>query len=110
MREPHYGRLAVMIVLLVSGTCPAPDAIAQDYSCKIRSEVTQLFTIVYEVHPDGNPGKLLWQGTLKNGQQNELKSEYGRIFYRYKTDPDAQSEVINGVNRFCRNGEIINLP
>ena len=110
MPNAHHGRLVTLIVLLVVGMLPTPNAIAQDHSCNIRSQANQLFIIVYDVFPDGNSGNLIWQGILKNGQQIAISAQYGRFFFRYRTDPDAQSDVINGVIRFCRNNETIRLP
>ena len=110
MRRIHLCRPAAIIVLAIVAAIPARYAIAQEHSCKVRSRIEQLFVIFYDVYPDGNWGKLIWQGKLKAGQQVELKSEFGRFFYRYKTEPDAQTDLINGVIRFCRNGESMGLP
>ena len=110
MPNVHHNRLTAIIVLLVFAIIPAPNVIAQDHTCKIKPRVEQLFIIFYDVYPDGNWGKLIWQGNLKFGQQVNLKSEFGRFFYRYKTEPDTQTDLINGVIRFCRNGDSFSLP
>ena len=110
MPNAHHSCLTAIIVPLIIAITPAPNAIAQDHSCKIKSRVEQLFIIFYDVYPDGNWGKLIWQGNLKFGQQVDLKSEFGRFFFRYKTEPGTQTDLINGVIRFCRNNETIPLP
>ena len=110
MRHMHHGCLAVIIVLIIIAATPAPEVKAEDQSCKIRCQTPHLFIIFYDVYPDGNPSKLIWQGNLKSGQQIEIKTEFGRFFFRYKTESEPQSDLINGVIRFCKNGETINLP
>ena len=110
MRHVHHGCLAVISVLIIIAATPAPGVTAEDQTCKIRCQAPQLFIIVYDVYPDGDPAKLIWQGNLKNGQQIEIKTEFGRFFFRYKIDSEAQSDLINGVIRFCQNGETLNLP
>ena len=110
MRDLQHGCLAIIIALIIFAARPAPEASAEDYTCKIRCQTPQLFIITYDVYPDGNPGRLIWQGNLKNGQQIEIKSEFGRFFFRYRIESEAQNDLINGVIRFCKNGETLNLP
>ena len=89
---------------------PPPNVISEDHQCRIRSRASNLFLNVYDVQPSGNPGIIIWQGTLNRGQQIPLNTAYGRFFYTYRTDLDSQTSMINGINRFCQNKEIIDIP
>jgi hypothetical protein len=110
MPNAHCRRLAIIMLLFIIANIPAPNVIARDHSCQISTREDHLFIIFYDVYPDGNWGKLIWQGSLKFGQQVKLKTEFGRFFYRYKTDPNAQTDLINGIIRFCRDRQSIDLP
>ena len=39
-----------------------------------------------------------------------LTSTYGRFYYNYSTDPESNTAMISGIVRFCKDGEIHNLP
>jgi hypothetical protein len=110
MPNANHSRFAAIVLLFVIAMIPAPNANARDHSCQVSTREDHLFIIFYDVYPDGNWGKLIWQGNLKFGQQVKLKSAFGRFFYRYQTNPNARNDLINGVIRFCKNGESIGLP
>ena len=87
-----------------------PDAIAENHTCYITSTNPNFFFSFYDVMPAGNRVNLIWRGKINEGQQALIKTQYGRFYFDYIVDTDAQTSPIGGVVLLCNNGELISLP
>jgi len=110
MKGTHQVCLIAFIAIIFAAFLSVPDALSEDNTCRIKTGGPYLFVNVYDVFPNENPGKLIWQGELKQNQQVLLTSTYGRFYYNYSTDPESNTAMISGIVRFCKDGEIHNLP
>ena len=110
MKNIHHICFFALIALISVVILQAPDAISEDNTCSIGTQFPELFINVYDVHPNGKPGIIIWQGRLKQNQQVQIKANYGRFYYNYSADPTLQTAMISGIVLFCKDGEVINIP
>ena len=86
MKNIHHICFIALIALIFATIFPASVAIAEDNTCSIETQFPELFVNVYDAHPNGKPGIIIWQGSLKQNQQVQLKANYGRFYFNYSTD------------------------
>ena len=86
------------------------NAISEDNICYLKSNTANLHVSVYEFLPTGTIGRRILNRVLEEDQRILLRSEYGKIYYEYSTDPEPQSSVAIGFIRSCKEKETLILP
>ena len=109
MRLAHQLLSAFLFMVIFPIFLPT-NAISENNTCHIQSNFTEFQFVVYDVLPSQAIGNVLWQGALKEGQREPLKSNYGRIFYEYMKDSESTTSMVRGLVRWCKNGETVDLP
>ena len=99
-----------LTTFLLAGVLLPQKAFSEDNTCRIRSRTPALYIVFYDIHPDGARGRLLWQGEIEAQQPVILKSNYGRFYYQYSTNPDDRTSLIGGIIQFCKDGETVEVP
>ena len=88
----------------------AANAISEDNTCYLKAKTANLHVSVYEFLPTGTIGRRILNRVLEEDQRILLRSEYGKIYYEYSTDPEPQSSVAMGFIRSCKEKETLILP
>ena len=99
--------LAVLFVLCMM---MPPGADANEYTCTIRSGRQDVYVVVTDMDRDGNPMRQrgeLYQGVIKAGESQPLKSTFGKLRYSYRLY--NQSRSAGRIASDCR-GNTIQLP
>ncbi|MBW2408491.1 MAG: hypothetical protein JRF72_01745 [Deltaproteobacteria bacterium] len=87
-----------------------PGADANEYTCTIRGGRQDVYVIVTDMDRDGNPMRQrgeLYQGVIKAGESQALKSTFGKIRYSYRLYNQSRSQ--GRIASDCR-GNTIQLP
>jgi hypothetical protein len=100
----------VTIILIVISFSLSTNAVAEDNTCFLQSRDAPLYIVVYDVFPSETTGKLIWSGVIKGEQQIVLKSNYGRFYYEYSTEPESHTSMVRGFVRSCKDSEIVEVP
>ena len=109
--KPNFRILFIALTAFLFAAFLLPqESYSKDNTCRIMTNVPTLYIAFYDIHPDEGRGKLLWQGELEAQQPVLMQSNYGRFYYQYSTNPDDRTSLINGVIRFCKDGETVEVP
>ena len=110
MKAIISGILFISTVLFIGFMLPI-ETPAAEFTCTIRAGRQDAYVIVTDYDQDGNPlrrGCERFQGVIKKGQKQSIKSLYGKIRYKYRLYNQSRS---SGRNRgHCEKGNIIQLP
>ena len=96
-------------VLFLNMMMPA-EAAANSFTCTIRAGRQDVYVVVTDMDREGNPMRQrgeLFQGVLKPGQSQTLKSIFGRLRYSYRQYDQSRSH--GRIYSDCR-GNTIQLP
>ena len=88
----------------------SPKAAANEYKCTIKSGRQDVYVVVTDMDRDGNPMRQrgeLFQGVLKSGQSQTLKSKFGKLRYSFRLYNQSRSQ--GRIASDCR-GNTIQLP
>ena len=88
----------------------ASETAANEYTCTIRSGRQDVYVIVTDMDRDGNPMRQrgeLFQGVIKAGESQPLKSTFGKLRYSYRLYNQSRSQ--GRIASDCR-GNTIQLP
>ncbi len=104
------GILFISTVLFIGFMLPI-ETPAADFTCTIKAGRQDVYVIVTDYDQDGNPLRRSgekFQGVIKKGQRQSIKSLYGKIRYKYRLYNQSRSSGRNFQN--CERGKIIQLP
>ena len=102
--------LAPAAVLILNMMMPPPEAASNSFTCTIRGGRQEVYVVVTDMDRDGNPMRRrgeLFQGILKPGQSQTLKSSFGKLRYSFKRYNQSRSQ--GRIFSDCR-GNTIRLP
>ena len=83
------------------------DAAADDKTCIIRSDAGKVYLTVWDEDSDGDRQDKIFEGWLKSGERQTIKSTTGYINFSYKSADDDRSY---GENTICKDGNTIRVP
>ena len=89
----------------------ATETHAAEYTCAIKAGRQDVYVVVTDYDRDGNPMRRRgerFQGVIKRGQRQTIKSLYGRIRYNYRLYNQSRTSGRNFAN--CEGGKTIQLP
>jgi hypothetical protein len=110
MKVKIPGFLFISVVLFMSFLLPV-ETPAADFTCKIKGGRQDVYVVVTDYDKDGNPLRVRgenFKGVIKKGQEQRIKSLYGRIRYNYRLYNQSRSHGRNSA--YCEGGKIIRLP
>jgi len=97
---------ALMLALLL----PAQNSEAEEGSCYLKANNSDVFLIVYDLDPDGNQGAQIWQGRINHGETAKITTPHGMFRYDYNAQPDVDQPLSGGFDRYCSNLETVLVP
>jgi hypothetical protein len=110
MKAIVSGILFICAVLFTSVLLPV-ETQAAEYTCAIRAGRQDAYVVVTDYDRDGNPMRKRgerFQGVIKKGEKQTIKSVFGRIRYNYRLYNQSRSSGRNFAN--CEGGKTIKLP
>ena len=102
--------ILVFVAVLVAYMTTPTEAVANTHTCAIKGGKHNAFVVVTDMDRAGNPMRQrgeLFRGVLEPGQNQDLKSVYGRLRYSYKNDMKSRSQGQEFA--YCK-GNTIRLP
>ena len=97
-------------VLLLGFMLPV-ETQAAEFRCAIQAGRQDAYVVVTDYDRDGNPMRRRgerFQGVIKKGEKQTIKSVFGRIRYSYRLYNQSRSSGRNFAN--CEGGKTIKLP
>jgi hypothetical protein len=110
MKAIMSGILFISTVLFIGFMLPIGTS-AAEFTCSIKAGRQDVYVIVTDYDKDGNPLRRSgekFQGVIKKGQRQSIKSLYGKIRYKYRLYNQSRSSGRNFAH--CEGGKIIRLP
>jgi hypothetical protein len=98
------------LIVSLSGFSAIPYAAAEEGSCYLKANATDVFVIVYDLDDNGIQGKQIWQGRINQGESAKITTPHGRFRYDYNAKPDIDQPLSGGSDRSCSNLETIMVP
>ena len=98
------------IALLVVPLMSTPDAKAEEGSCYLSANNTDVFIVVFDMDRDGNRGPKLWQGRINVNESVKITTPHARFVYDYNSQPDSDQPLSGGTERWCNNDETVLVP
>ena len=103
--------ILIISTVFMIGFIVTTETPAAEYSCTIRAGRQDVYVIVTDYDRDGNPMRQRgerFQGVIKKGEKQTIKSVFGRIRYSYRLYNQSRSSGRNFAN--CEGGKTIKLP
>ncbi len=97
----------VFLAIVATSLFAFVDAVADDKTCIIKADGRKVHLIVWDEDSDGDRQDKIFEGWLKSGERQTIKSATGYINYSYKLADDDRSY---GENRNCKGGNTIRVP
>jgi hypothetical protein len=98
------------LIVSLSGFSAIPYAAAEEGSCYLKANATDVFVIVYDLDGNGIQGEQIWQGRINQGKSAKITTPHGRFRYEYNDEPDTDQPLSGGGDRWCNNLETILIP
>jgi hypothetical protein len=112
VKMKKIGRILSMLLftMLSADIFPAQHAVAEEGSCYLKANASDVFVIVYDLNDEGIQGKQIWQGRINQGETVKITTPHGRFRYDYNAEPDEDQPLSGGFDRSCNNLETILVP
>jgi hypothetical protein len=98
------------LAVILAGVFAGQHADAEEGSCYLKANTTDVFVIVFDMDRDGNQGRQIWQGRINQGESVKITVPHGRLRYDYNSEPDKDQPLSGGIDRSCSNLETILVP
>lgn len=102
--------LIIFLGIIASGIGSIPQSKADEGSCYLQANNTDVFIIVFDLDRDGNQGSQIWQGRINNGESVLISTPHGRFRYDYNSQPDEDQPLSGGSDRWCNDKETVLVP
>lgn len=110
MRNVNTNIIVALAALILAVLLPAQNLDAEEGSCYLKANATDVFVIVYDLDDKGIQGKQIWQGRINQGETAKITTPHGRFTYDYNAQPDVDQPLSGGNDRSCNNLETILVP
>jgi hypothetical protein len=107
MKHLSLSKLA-LIFTIVASLLPLFDAVADDKTCVIKSDLAKVYITVWDDDSDGDRQGKIFEGWLESGERQTIKSQTGYIDFSYKLADDDRSYGDN--YKTCSGGNTIRVP
>ena len=106
-------KLLFSILLIVSAFLLNPlqtsvAAAAEEKTCYFVATMGDVHILINEIEPGGTRDIRVWEGMLKNGQEQTVKCKTGKVSYHYK--PSGEDRTYGDNHASCQNGSIVRVP
>jgi len=95
---------------IATGVGLIPESNADEGSCYLKANHSDVFIIVFDLDRDGNQGPQIWQGRINQGESALITAPHGRFRYDYNSQPDEDQPLSGGSDRWCNNKETVLVP
>ncbi len=102
--EPILAVLAILVACLF----PFVDAVADDKTCMLKSDVGKVYVTVWDEDSGQDRQDKIFEGWLESGEQKKIQSTTGLIVFSYKEAEDDRSYGDN--HKACKDGNTIRVP
>ncbi len=100
----------VFLGIIATGIGSISQSKADEGSCYLQANYTDVFIIVFDLDRDGNQGYQIWQGRINKGESVLITTPRGRFRYEYNDRPDEDQALSGGGDRMCNNKETVLVP
>ena len=100
---------AAVLISLLAVYSPV-QADAPDAYCYLEAVSTDVYVIVWEADRQGNKGKKIWNGIVKQGQRVKIPSRTGGIRYSTTVTLYEEDPVSGDTSRECSDAATIGVP
>ena len=84
------------------------NSVADANTCVLKSDISKVYITVWDDDSDGNRQDKIFEGWLKSGKRQAIKSQTGYIDFSYKSANDDRSYGDN--LKTCSGGNTIRVP
>jgi hypothetical protein len=110
MRNVNTNIIVALATLILAALLPTQNSDAEEDSCYLKANATDVFVIVYDLDDNGTQGKQIWQGRINQGETAKITTPHGRFRYDYNAQPDKDQPLSGGSDHSCSNLETVLVP
>jgi hypothetical protein len=99
---------AVIISLLVTVSPLKADVL--DKYCYLEASNVDVYVVVWKEDRQGNKGRQIWQGVVKQGQRVKIMAPTGGIRFSSTVSVNSQDALSGDQSRWCENGSTVGVP
>ena len=99
---------AVLIAVFVSFSPVQADVM--DQYCYLEASNVDAYVVVWREDRQGNKGREIWKGVVKQGQRVKINAPSGGIRYSSTIYTKTQDALSGDQSRWCENGATIGVP
>ena len=110
MNRPLVVLLSAVVVYSLLAVYSPVQADVQDAFCYLEADSVDVYVIVWEEDRQGNKGRQIWNGIIKQGRRVRIPSRTGGIRYSSTVNLYQQDAVSGDTSRWCSDAESIGVP
>ena len=100
---------AIALICLLAVNSPL-QADVPDLSCYLEADSVDVYIIVWEEDRQGNKGRQIWNGIIKQGKRVRIPSRTGSIRYSSTTYIGKEDALSGDTSRWCSEGASVGVP
>ena len=110
MNRPLKVLLSAVVLFSLLAVYSPVQADVQDAFCYLEADSTDVYVIVWEEDRQGNKGRQIWNGIIKQGRRVRIPSRSGSIRYSSTIYLDKEDALSGDTSRWCSDAESIRVP
>jgi hypothetical protein len=100
---------AIVLISLLAVNSPL-QADVPDLYCYLEADSVDVYIIVWEEDRQGNKGRQIWNGIIKQGKRIRLPSRTGAIRYSSTTYIGKEDALSGDTSRWCSDATTVGVP
>jgi len=110
MYRPFIVSLAAAMIMTLLAVVSPLRADVLDLYCYLEATNVDTYVVVWKEDRQGNKGRQIWQGVVKQGQRVKIIAPTGTIRYSGTVNIKSQDALSGDQSRWCENGATIGVP
>ena len=100
---------AIVLISLLAVNSPL-QADVPDLFCYLEADSVDVYVVVWAEDRQGNKGRQIWNGIIKQGHRVRIPSRSGSIRYSSTIYPDKNDALSGDTSRWCSEGASVGVP
>jgi hypothetical protein len=100
---------APVLITLLATVSPLRADVPDAY-CYLEAGSVDVYVVVWKEDRQGNKGRQIWQGVVKQGSRVKISAPTGGIRYSSTVNIKSQNALSGDRSRWCENGATIGVP
>jgi hypothetical protein len=110
MNRPFKVLLAAIVLISLLAVYSPLQADVPDLYCYLEADSVDVYIVVWEEDRQGNKGRQIWNGIIKQGKRVKIPSRHGAIRYSSTTYIGKEDALSGDTSRWCSDAATVGVP